>query len=100
MMFWNGGHWVFWQAALMWFVMIAFWGLVIWAPYGLLTGATRGWTRHWGDPGSSDARSVLDERLARGEIGPDEYERLRDLLEGRRATRVGQGVSGPPSASP
>ena len=27
MMFWNGGGWPFWEVALMWVGMIAFWGL-------------------------------------------------------------------------
>ena len=54
----------------MWVGMIAFWGLLIWAVYALITSATRrpgsqarGEERH-GD----DARRILDERLARGEI--------------------------------
>jgi putative membrane protein len=77
MMFWYGSHLVFWQAALMWAGMIAFWGLVIWALYALFAGATRRPDReHRG----SDARRILDERLARGEIDAAEYQRLRDLL--------------------
>ena len=31
MMFWYGGGWPFWEVALMWVGMIAFWGLLIWA---------------------------------------------------------------------
>ena len=41
MMFWNGGGWPFWEVALMWVGMIAFWGLLIWAIYALITSATR-----------------------------------------------------------
>jgi uncharacterized oligopeptide transporter (OPT) family protein len=42
MMFWYGNAgWPFWQVALMWVGMIAFWGLLIWAVYALVTGATR-----------------------------------------------------------
>ena len=83
MMFWYGNAgWPFWEVALMWVGMIAFWGLLIWAVYVLVTGATRrpnsgaGGEEHRGD----DALRILDERLARGEIDTDEYRRLRDVL--------------------
>jgi putative membrane protein len=76
--------------------MIAFWGLLIWAVYALITSATRrtgsqarGEERH-GD----DARRILDERLARGEIDAEEYRRLRDVLasgEGRSPAGSGSG---------
>src|SRR6266700_5002585 len=92
MMFWDGG-WAWWQAGLMWIAMIAFWGLLIWAVYALITGATRrsdsterggpergGPERGGRQPG--DARAILDERLARGEIDPEEYRRLREVLDG------------------
>jgi len=82
MMFWNGGGWPFWEVALMWVGMIAFWGLLIWAAYALITSATR---RPGPEPGGGghrgeDARRILDERLARGEMDADEYRRLRDVL--------------------
>jgi putative membrane protein len=82
MMFWNGGGWPFWEVALMWVGMIAFWGLLIWAVYALVTQATR---RPGAEAGgkehrSDDAQRILDERLARGEIDTDEYRRLRDAL--------------------
>ena len=96
MMFWNGGGWPFWEVALMWVGMIAVWGLLIWAVYALITGATRrpgpgpGSGEHHGD----DARRILDQRLARGEIDTDEYRRLRDVLasgEGRSPAGSGSG---------
>jgi putative membrane protein len=83
MMFWYGNAgWPFWEAALMWAGMIAFWGLLIWAVYALITNATR---RPGAEPGGgehrgADARHILDQRLARGEIDTDEYRRLRDVL--------------------
>jgi putative membrane protein len=77
MMFWYGSHLMFWQATLMWIGMIAFWGLVIWAIYALVTSTSR---RSGGDNQGSDARRILDERLARGEIDAAEYHRLRDLI--------------------
>jgi len=77
MMFWYGSNLVFWQASLMWVGMIAFWGLVIWGVYALVASATRRPDREHRGP---DARRVLDERLARGEIDAAEYQRLRDLI--------------------
>ena len=83
MMFWYGGGWAWWQAGLMWLAMIAFWALLIWAVYALLTGITR----RPGEAGNRSgqdggARLILDERLARGELDAEEYQRLRDVLEG------------------
>ena len=82
MMFWYGGHWMFWQASLMWIGTILFWALLIWAVYALITSATR---RPGAEPPDDErsgdpARRILDERLARGEIDTDEYRRLRDVL--------------------
>jgi putative membrane protein len=89
MMFWNSGGWAWWQAGLMWAGMIVFWGLLIWAVYALITNLTRKpGPGHHGD----DARSILDGRLARGEISPEEYQRLRDLLDlGTRHAQSGTG---------
>ena len=87
MMFWYGGHWPFWQAGLMWVATVAFWGLLIWAIYALITNLTR----RPGPPGSGDdAQRILDQRLARGEISPEEYQRLRDLI----GTGTGHAASG------
>jgi putative membrane protein len=85
MMFWYGGGWAWWQAGLMWVAMIAFWGLLIWAIYALVTGATRrpGSRGRGEEPRGDDARRILDERLARGEIDTGEYRRLRDVLASR-----------------
>lgn len=96
MMFWYSGGWAWWQAGLMWVGMIAFWGLLIWAIYALVTGATRrtGSGPRNEEPRGDDARRILDERLARGEIDTDEYRRLRDVLAsaGGRSS-VGSGSS-------
>jgi putative membrane protein len=93
MMFWYGSGWAWWQGGLMWLAMIAFWALLIWAVYALVTGITR----RPGEPGyrggqAGGARRILDERLARGEIDVEEYQRLRDLLDdgaGRSAAGTG-----------
>jgi putative membrane protein len=93
MMFWYGSHLVFWQAALMWIGMIAFWGLVIWAVHALFAGAAR---RPGRDPRGSDPRRILDERLARGEIDTAEYQRLRDLITTSNDRRVPEDAGSRP----
>lgn len=99
MMFWNGGGWPFWEVALMWVGMIAFWGFLIWAAYALITSATRrpgpqtsGGEHRGEEHRGGDARHILDERLARGEIDTDEYRRLRDeLASGENRSPAGSG---------
>jgi putative membrane protein len=77
-----------WQAGLMWLAMIAFLALLIWVVYALVTGITR----RPDQAGPGDARRILDERLARGEIGADDYQRLRDLPEsGPARSAAGSG---------
>jgi putative membrane protein len=56
--------------------MIAFWALIISAIYALVRGANRPAER-----GNVDnARTILDERLARGEIDEDQYRATRELI--------------------
>ena len=68
-MMWTAAPW--WH----WFGMASFWLVIllvcIWA-VGRLFPASR--------PASGDARSILDVRLARGEIDLAEYRRLREEL--------------------
>jgi putative membrane protein len=78
MMFWYGGHWAWWQGGLMWLGMILFWGVLIWAAYAVITNLTRRPSTSEGS--GNDARRILDQRLAKGEISPEEYQRLRDLI--------------------
>jgi len=61
----------------MWVGMLVFWGLLIWAIYALVTNSTRRPPR---DDDGGEARRILAERLARGEIDGEEYRRLRDLI--------------------
>ncbi len=82
MMFWYGAHWMWWEFSLMWVGMIVFWGLLIWAIYALVRFALR---RPGGGEDRGDARRILDERLARGEIDAEEYRRLRDLIGSERS---------------
>jgi uncharacterized membrane protein len=86
-----GGGWPVWAVVLVWIGMLAFLGVLIWVGYTLMTNASRGSReQRRGDQGAherrngADARGVLDERLARGEIDAAEYQRLRSLIAGRR----------------
>ena len=90
MMFWYGNAgWAFWQIALMWAVMITFWGLLIWAVYALITSGRR---KPGADAAGDGARQILDERLARGEIDTGEYRRLRDtMVEADRGSKARAG---------
>jgi len=85
MMVWFGSHWTFWQSGLMSIAILVFWLLVVWVIYAFITsGPPRTLTRDDGH----DARRILDQRLARGEIDAEEYRRLRDLIDsdGHHAT--------------
>ena len=68
---WGWGMMVFWT--LLWIVLA---GGVIWAVASFVRGGQppAGGSRR-------SAREILDERLARGEIDPDEYDRLREKLD-------------------
>lgn len=90
MMFGYGSSgWTAWEVALMWAGMIAVVGLLIWAGYALITNATR---RPGREHRGQDPRRVLDDRLAHGEIGTVEYQRLRDLIAaGDHQTPSGTG---------
>ncbi|MHB8246628.1 MAG: SHOCT domain-containing protein [Acidimicrobiales bacterium] len=91
LMFWYyRGGWGFWEIALMWLAMIAFWAFVGWGVYAIATGATR----RPGERRDGDAHHLLDERLARGEIDAEEYRRLDEVLSaagGRRHSHTGAG---------
>lgn len=85
MWYWGDGvHWWGWLLGSV--AMIAFWGLIIWGIWYLVAGITRRPdeptrrepTRQ--EPG--DAKRILDERLARGEIDADEYRRLLTVMRG------------------
>jgi putative membrane protein len=86
MMIWDNGHWSGWQIALMWMAMIVFWGLLIGALFAVVMRAGQGHGGH--DHARDNARHLLDERLARGEIDPDEYHHLLDVLAAGRRRRV------------
>ena len=83
MMFWYGGHWAFWQAGTMWAGTLVFWGLLIWGVFALIKFSRRPDR----DAHIDEVRRILDERLARGEITPEEHQRILDLLS-RSRTRA------------
>ncbi len=87
MMFWNGGGWPFWEAGLMWIGMIAFWGLLIWAIYALVTSTVR---KPDSTPEGDTAARILDGRLAKGEIDTAEYQHLTDVMAASHAGAGGR----------
>lgn len=77
MWYWGGGvHWWAWLVGAL--VMVAFWVMVIWLAWYVISGVRGPGPDH--DRRGDGAKRILDERLARGEIDADEYRRLRDLL--------------------
>ena len=88
MMFGYGGGWPFWEVGLMWVGMIAFWGVLLWGLYALVTSLTR---RRNSAPDGDPATRILDERLAKGEIDAAEYQHLKDVMTA--------GQSGSPSGA-
>jgi putative membrane protein len=88
MWYWgNGGHW--WAMLIGVIAMVAVWGVLIWAIWYFLTNVMRQPEQRT-LPG--DAKRILDERLARGEIDAEEYARLREVM-GSDSTRVANGHS-------
>ena len=77
MMWYLGGGVQWWGWLLMSVGMVVFWGLVVWALWYFVTSLTR--SSH-PTQRPREAKHILDERLARGEIDAEEYRRLRDLM--------------------
>jgi len=89
MMFGYGGisgGWPVWAVALMCIGMLAVAGVLIWTVYALMTNSSREPNRRRRGPvprerrSGADARGVLDERLASGQIDAAEYRNLRGLI--------------------
>lgn len=68
---WHMGDGMGWWMFLGGLPWIAFWGAVIYLIVALVRGSRRGRTPE-DDPGA-----ILKRRYARGELGRDEYERIR-----------------------
>jgi uncharacterized membrane protein len=82
MMYWNGHMTAAgWIIAVLWtvivFALIA--GGIYWF-VSALSGRTGGEQPR--PPGEGSAREILDRRLAKGELTVEEYEQLRDTLDG------------------
>jgi putative membrane protein len=77
MMGWYGGAgWGAWL--MMGLFVLGFWALIVFGGLALWR-AAKGQSS-----GGGDARRLLDERFARGEIDEQEYTARRDLLRARR----------------
>ncbi|WP_102225420.1 SHOCT domain-containing protein [Acidimangrovimonas sediminis] len=75
------GHPMMWGDGVGFFgigMMVIFWGLII----GLVILAVRWMMERNGAPRGPAALDILKERLAKGEIDPEEYEARRKALEG------------------
>ena len=80
----NGVGWGWW--VLMSVAMVAVWALVIYGVYSLAR-------ERESRPGERDRETpedVLKRRLAAGEIGVDEYERLREAIADNPAAKEGE----------
>lgn len=76
---WDGSWWGF-GMPLLWLLFLAL--IVVGVVLIVRSFATGGRTQH--QPDTSRALQILDERFARGELDPEEYQqRRRILLEGR-----------------
>jgi putative membrane protein len=81
-MMWHWFHWGFGGWWLMFVVMIAFWGLIIWGIIALVRTTTHrnnadSDTRH------PDAMEILKTRYARGEITREEFEERKKVINSR-----------------
>jgi putative membrane protein len=88
----NGGHW--WGMLIGFALTITFWGVIVWAVWYFVTSVMRQPEQR---TPPDEAKRILDERLARGEIDAEEYGRLRDVMrsDGARGangqTAIGTG---------
>jgi putative membrane protein len=73
---WGWGMWL-----LMILGTVAFWVAIAWFVRSLIQDRPR---RSSGAAAGPDALRILDERLARGEVAPDEYARIRAVLTEKR----------------
>ncbi len=79
------GHWIgygmdWWMWGLMFLGIVGFWVVVLVILRVLIQGKSGDSSTH--PPAGRDPLLLLDERLARGEIDTDEYQRTRNVLTG------------------
>lgn len=72
------GGWGWGMAALMVVVAVALVALVIWLVRS--TGTSHGHGPHAASPGAETPMQILDRRLARGEISPEDYKERAAIL--------------------
>jgi uncharacterized membrane protein len=90
MMYWNGHMTTAgWIIAVIWTVIIFL--LLGGAAYWFVT-VVSGHSGSGGRPASGEAsvREILDRRLARGELSIEQYEQLRDALDGKPSALGGE----------
>lgn len=80
MMGWYDGGWGWGGWLAMTLMMLVFWGGLVAVVVALVRSSRPPDSRP--DP-SRDARAILDERFARGDIDEEEYRRRRDVLDHR-----------------
>jgi putative membrane protein len=76
MMYYGGAGWMGWIG--MGLAMVAFWGVIIF----LVVWAIRSFSQPPAQTAAPTALNVLRERLARGEITPEEYAQRKQLIQG------------------
>jgi putative membrane protein len=75
---WHMGDGWGWWMTFGWVWMIAFWGLIIWAIYAVVTRVDRKPDRQ--PPEEPNALAILERRYARGEITAEQFEEMRARL--------------------
>ena len=79
MLLWYGSHWSIWQALLVWVGMVVVSPLIFIGVFLLIAEVIR---KPENAHPNVEAHRILDQRLARGEIGVEEYHRLVNLIDG------------------
>jgi putative membrane protein len=77
-MMWGNG-WGNWVAGVL--MMVLFWGGLVALVFLVLRSWDANRRRDGGNPDRPDARAILEERFARGEISEEEFEQRRRVLE-------------------
>jgi putative membrane protein len=76
------------------FGMVAFWGVIIWAGYALVTRRGSHETAPPSQATEPSAQEILARRYARGELSAEEYEAMRRHLNDTAAVDVPPAAAG------
>jgi putative membrane protein len=98
---WHMGDGWGWWMVMGWVWMVAFWGLVIWAVYALITRTSDTDDLRSREDSGPGAQEILAQRYARGELSADEFEQMRERLtrpagESRTTNGATKGSTGTP----